>query len=432
MKIISEYLKIEQALHNKETTLFVTGQAGTGKSTFISYLQQKIENLVVVAPTAVAALNVQGVTIHSFFGFPASHITPEEFHDVHSIKIYPPKRRLIRMMEVLVVDEVSMLLPNILDSMDKVLQYVRKNNRPFGGVKVVLIGDLLQLPPVIASTQEADYFSHRYFAPYFFAADIFQKVSLKSFCLTKVFRQVDEEFIKILGAIRTNQNYREALCILNNQCYKDKQGISLEEDTIYLVTTNYKAKKINQQKLQQLPTKSFFFEADITNTTTKEQWKIPASYLLELKKGAKVMFLKNSKPDWVNGDFGKVLDFEKNWIFVQKNNGQEVKVKKTNWEKYKYIYDRQKKIIQKEVVGVFTQFPLALGWASTIHKTQGLSFEKIIVDLERGAFCNGQTYVALSRCKSLKNITLVAPIAMGDVRANSQAIDFLKELNYYE
>ena len=424
MEILSEYQQIEKALQ-KQSIIFVTGQAGTGKSTFIHYLQKKIKNLVALATTATAALNIQGVTIHSFFGFPASHITPEAFHTSSSIKIYPQKRKLMNLMEVLVVDEVSMLLPNLLDSMDIILQNINKNNQLFGGVKVVLVGDLLQLPPIVVTQQEKAYFSHRYSNAYFFAADVFRRCSLKSFLLTKVYRQVDTKFIRILEAIRINQNHKDAVRILNNLCYKDKQGKSLSQDAVYVVTTNAKAKSINKQKLYQLPDKIFCFEAKINGNETKEQWKIPASYLLELKRGAKVMFLKNNKPNWVNGDFGVVLSFEKNSIYVQKEDESVVEVKKTEWEKYKYTYDRQKKMIQKEVTGTFYQFPLALGWANTIHKTQGLTFEKVIVDLTNRAFCTGQTYVALSRCKNLENITLTTPISMTDVKTDSTAIDFL-------
>jgi ATP-dependent exoDNAse (exonuclease V) alpha subunit len=431
MEILPEYRQIEQALH-KHPLIFVTGQAGTGKSTFIHYLHQVAGNLVALAPTGVAALNVKGMTIHSFFGIPASHVTPEEFTAPNPIRLHYQKKTIIRNTKILVIDEVSMLLPNILDSIDKILQNINKNDKPFGGVSVVLIGDLLQLPPIVASEEEAQYFSHRYASPHFFSADILKKIPLKTFFLTEHKRQTDSSFISILNAIRHNKDHREKIKILNNRCYKEKAKDVLKQEAIYLVTTNKRAKEINLQKLQALPEKTFTFEAEINGAVKKQGWNLPASYLLELKVGARVMFLKNKKPDWINGDFGWVVRFSKKHIIVQKDDGQEVEVGKDSWEKYKYTYDRKQKSISKEVVGTFLQLPLALGWASTIHKTQGLSFHKIIIDLERGAFCTGQTYVALSRCRSLEGVTLVCPIGMRDVQADNTVMDFLKNLSEEE
>ena len=428
MEVLPEYLVIEKALQ-KHPLVFVTGEAGTGKSTFIRYLAQKTENLVVVAPVAISALNVKGVTIHSFFGFPATHITPEEFSAKSKLKMSRQKKELLDNTKILVIDEVSMLLPNILDSIHKILQIIKQNDKPFGGVSVVLVGDLLQLPPIVASSQERSYFSHRYQSAYFFSADIFNEIALTTFQLTLVKRQKDQELIKILSCIRINNNHRAGVALLNNRCYLQKKNKPLSPYATYLVTTNYKAKAINKQKLNTLRGKSVFFEARITGSASIEQWRLPASYLLELRLKARVMFLKNNKPQWLNGDFGEVVELTDNTIFVRKSGDEEVlEVKRTLWDKYQYTYERSQQRILKKLIGSFKQFPLALGWASTIHKTQGLTLSETIIDLSKGAFCTGQTYVALSRCRSLAGITLQNPIAMRDVKADNFVINFLEQL----
>lgn len=424
IKITKEYKQIIKALE-KQSFLFVTGKAGTGKSTFINYLSHKVENLAIVAPTAIAALQIKGETIHSFFRFPPSHITPEEYQK-NSIKLYPEKKKIIRKMEVLIIDEISMLLPNILDSINKVLQIIKKNNIPFGGSKVILVGDLLQLPPIVASKEEEIYFNHRYKNPYFFSADILKIFPLKIFYLSKVFRQKEKKLIAMLDRIRINKEHREDIRFLNRYCYLEKEE---QKEAIYLVPTNQKAKQINKNKISNLKGKSFFYEAQIKGSVSKENWKIPASYNLELKEEARIIFLKNNKPFWVNGDLGKIAMLTEEKVFVKKDGDEEIlEVQKDSWKKYRYTYSYLHRRIEKEELGVFNQFPLSLGWAITIHKSQGLTLEKITIDLDKGAFCTGQVYVALSRCRELENIYLKKPLAMRDVRADKTVLDFLSSL----
>ncbi len=422
IEVLPEYEFIYRALQQGCPSLFVTGKAGTGKSTLIQWLCQKLEGCAVVAPTAIAAVNVQGDTIHSFFGFPPVHIDPDDnFHPKEKTRL------VLENVRYLIVDEVSMVLPNIVDAMSNILKSVRRNNLPFGGVPTIFIGDLFQLPPVVSSPEEVVYFSHRYRTHQFFSADVFKEQLIIPVNLTKVRRQTDAEFIEALNHIRLNDNCREHVALFNRRCFRDKPERSAAG--IYLVPTNVAAKKINTRELDALRGEMRTYEATVTGNLPANKWKLNVSDRLELKVGAKIIFLKNKKPQWVNGDQGEVVGLENDHIRVKKQGSDNVLiVGRETWYKYKYIYDFETRKIERQEVGSFQQLPVSLGWAITIHKSQGLTLEKLTLDLGNGAFCEGQTYVALSRAKSIEGITLTRPISMSDVRVEPAVLTFYRQL----
>jgi ATP-dependent exoDNAse (exonuclease V) alpha subunit len=422
IEVLPEYEFILQAVQAGCPAIFVTGKAGTGKSTLIHWLRDKLDSCAVVAPTAVAAANIQGDTIHSFFGLPPRLIDPSENHPT-SAKV----RLVLENIKCLIVDEVSMVLPNMVDTMSNILRSARDNPLPFGGVPVIFVGDLLQLPPVVASPEEAVYFSHRYRTRYFFSADIFAEQQIVPVVLTQVRRQADEEFIGALNRIRLDEDSRDAVALFNRRCYRDRPA-----DTpvgTYLVPTNQSARRINMRELDKLPGEVRLYEAKIDGNVAANKWKLPVPDRLELKVGAKAIFLKNNKPEWINGDLGTVVGMEDDAIRVRKDATDNVLlVGRETWQKYKYAYDYQTRRVEAEVVGTFEQFPLALGWAITIHKSQGLTLDALTLDLQGGAFAEGQTYVALSRARRIEGISLARPIAMGDVRTDPVVMAFYRQL----
>jgi ATP-dependent DNA helicase PIF1 len=422
VEVLPEYQFILEAVKAGCPAIFVTGKAGTGKSTLIHWLRSQLDSCAVLAPTAVAAANVQGDTIHSFFGLPPRLIDPAEKHST-TTKV----RLVLENIKCLVVDEVSMVLPNLVDTMSNILRSARGNSLPFGGVPVIFVGDLLQLPPVVSTPEESVYFSHRYPTPYFFSADIFKEQKIIPVVLTKVRRQADETFIDALNRIRLNDDCRDAVAQFNRHCYRDKPSDS--PAGVYLVPTNQAARTLNMRELDTLPEPVRLYEAEISGNVPTNRWKLPVSDRLELKVGAKTIFLKNRKPHWINGDIGTVVELDDDLIHVRKDQSDNVvAVGRETWHKYKYAYDYQTRRVEAEVVGEFRQFPLALGWAITIHKSQGLTLDNLTLDLGGGAFAEGQTYVALSRSRTLDGIRLVRPIAMRDVRTDPVVLAFYRDL----
>lgn len=422
IEVLPEYDFILQALQAGCPSIFVTGKAGTGKSTLIQWLCQQLQGCAVVAPTAIAAVNVRGDTIHSFFGLPPSHVDP----DGHFV-IKDRNRLVLENVKVLIVDEVSMVLPNIVDAMSAILKKARRNNLPFGGVPTIFIGDLLQLPPVVDSEELAVFFSHRYKTPFFFSADIFQEQQIIPVHLTKVRRQSDADFIEALNHIRLNDNSRDYVALFNRRCFRDKpEGTPAG---VYLVPTNAAAKTINVRKLDALPGDLRLYEAEVTGHLPVNKWKVPVPDRLELKVGARVIFLKNNKPQWINGDMGEVVGLESDHIRIRMLKSDNVVMAgKETWYKLKYTYNHQTQKIEQEQIGTFEQFPLALGWAITIHKSQGLTLEYLTLNLGGGTFASGQLYVALSRARTMDGITLAKPIAMKDLKADPAVLAFYKHL----
>ena len=317
IKVPPEYEQIEKELKTN-SLIFVTGPAGTGKSTFIRYIEKKLDKVVVLAPTGIAARNVEGATIHSFFNLPFDKLKPTDIFDPSRHKIYRQKRIFIQEISTIIIDEVSMLLPNILDAIDLLLKDFRKNSLPFGGVKIILVGDLLQLPPIVPSQEEKFFFSTTYETPYFFSAHSIKNISQKSFFLKKIMRQEDKKFIQILNSIRLkNYDCEENLKELNKIAYEDKKGQKLSEEIPRLLTNNINVDNINNQRLAKIGKEEHIFKAKIEGKIRTET--IPAPEILKLKIGAKVLFVKNNfDKNWCNGDFGEVIDLEQDIIFVKK------------------------------------------------------------------------------------------------------------------
>jgi len=424
IEILPEYQFLLKAIEEKCPAIFVTGRAGTGKSTLIRFLTSKIKRSAVIAPTAIAAINVGGSTIHSFFGIPHRAVNPDES--------FSPRNYMIPMVEnldALIIDEVSMVAPDLVDCISNSLIKVREDSSPFGGVPVVFVGDLLQLPPVVADDDVAIYYTHRYESPYFFSAEVFKRVDILPIELRKVFRQNDMQFIEALDRIRTNTSHRDSVALLNRSCYRDRQqNVS---PSLYLVPTNAAAKSINTEKLDTLDSKLVTYDAIIEGNLRIGKTRLPAPDRLQLKIGARVIFLKNNKPMWLNGTLGEVMNLEGDSIQVKiLETGNIVCVSRESWKKLRYRYNYESRTIDSEATGSFTQFPLSLGWAITIHKSQGMTLDSVRIDLGRGAFCSGQTYVALSRCRSLEGITLDKPISMSDVKADSTIVNFYRKLGF--
>lgn len=422
VEVLPEYEFILQAVRAGCPSLFVTGKAGTGKSTLIHWLRSQLDSCAVVAPTAVAASAVHGDTLHAFFGLPPRLIDPDEKHPV-SAKV----RLVLENIRCLIVDEVSMVPPNLVDTISNILRSARGDDRPFGGVPVIFVGDLLQLPPVVGTAEESVYFSHRYHTRYFFSADVFRQQPIVPVVLTQVRRQADAAFVDALNRIRLNQDCRDAVAMLNRDCFRDRPAD--RPAGVHLMPTNQAARTHNMRALDAIDAPVRLYEARLGGNVPANKWKLPVSDRLELKAGARVVFLKNRKPDWINGDVGTVVGLEDDHVRVRKDATDNVLlVGRETWHKYRYTYDYQTRRVEAEVVGSFEQFPLALGWALTIHKSQGLSLDHLTLDLGGGAFAEGQTYVALSRARTLEGITLARPIAMGDVRTDPVVVAFYQEL----
>lgn len=412
------------AIEKQGANIFLTGRAGTGKSTLLQLFRSTTrKKAVVLAPTGVAALNVHGQTIHSFFGFPPRMFPRQEIKKRRD-------RRLYQKLEVLVIDEISMVRADIIDHIDYFLRLHRENPEPFGGVQVVFIGDLFQLPPVVSSSNEAAIFQQQYETPYFFSANVFREgFSLEMIELQKVYRQEQRHFLRLLESVRLNTIDYEELEELNE---RHLPRFEPEEFYITLSSRNAKADSINQTELTKISLPEQRYQASITGEFNPNL--APADPVLRLKLTAQVMFLKND-PDrqFVNGTIGKVVKLEEEsvTVMVEESPGERryVEVKPMSWESLRYkvdLLDPDK--IEAEVIGAFTQIPLRLAWAVTIHKAQGKTFDKVIIDLDRGAFEHGQTYVALSRCRTFEGIVLRQPVRPDDIRTDERVIEFYKSM----
>lgn len=431
--ITEEYKTCLNYVKRGEKFIFVSGKAGVGKSMLIKYLSQKLEhlNLVKLAPTGISAINVLGQTIHSFFGFPSEPLNK------HNIKYNPNFTDIAKSIDILIIDEISMVRADVLDALDLSLRRHTNIKKPFGGIQIVVLGDLFQLPPVVKGYTERQFFSDNYATEFFFSAKVFQDKDfyIQPLFLDRVFRQNNSKTIEMLNRIRENKNHREAVGYINRNCYgRQGQYAKIKRD-ITLTTNNNKASYINQDHLNKLPTPLKTYKANISGNFNT---KMPTPEILDLKVGSKVMFTKNSN-FWVNGTLGIVKKLQKDRIFVEiLHLKRTVEVKRATWEnkKYKKVVDLEGEIsLDNQTIGTFEQFPLTLAWAITIHKSQGLTLDSLTIDLDNGAFAAGQTYVALSRCKDLSNVSLARPIKMGDVKVNQRIIEFynflLEELEYF-
>ncbi|MEI6435532.1 MAG: AAA family ATPase [Bacteroidota bacterium] len=420
----SEFQEAYNLVANTSQTFFLTGKAGTGKSTFLRYFVETIpKNFVVVAPTGIAALNAGGVTIHSFFQLPPRPFLPND-DGVMVFKKGSEKRRIIQALDTLFIDEVSMVRIDLLHAIDRSLRINGGNpNLPFGGKQVVFVGDVFQLPPVPPKDNgEQQILSKTYGSLFFFHTDLFRTTGLPVIELKRVYRQTDLAFINTLDRIRTDDFSQSDLDLIN-ECVMPVKKPSQQDFAITLTTTNEMANGVNYSQLESLKTEEFKFTAIIEGDFSPEYF--PTHQELFIKVGAQVMFVKNDmNKRWVNGTIGQTTNILEPKIEVKLQDGNVFQVKRERWERIKYTYNLDKKSIDAKVIGTFQQFPVKLAWAATIHKSQGQTFDNIIVDMGSGAFCGGQSYVALSRVRSLSGLFLKRPIDMADIFVDDEVREF--------
>ena len=412
---------------------FVSGQAGSGKTVLIEYIRHKYRDkrICVAAPTGIAALNAKGQTCHSLFSFRNGIITKQAIMGVLASIYRRNKEEIFTNMDILIIDEIPMVRADIIDGIDMVLRTIRKYDYPFGGVQVLLIGDMFQLPPIVAQHEE-DIFNKMYDTPYFFSSKAFDD-SLKynmidTVMLTGSFRQKDNTFVDILNDIRVGANIYDRLMQLNQSCFYGKTPWNDTErlNSINICCHNKVAASINDQQLHKLPGKMHTFQATITGDFDMKSVITPE--VLQLKVNSKVMFTRNGQ-EWVNGTIGFVEDFleEDNSIIVYiPANGITVAVKRETWENMEYVFNEESKSMQEIVKGTFNQFPLILADAVTVHKSQGLTFDQVKLNVGNGAFATGQTYVGLSRCTTLPGIHLATPLTQRDILVDQRIVDFYK------
>ena len=414
-----------QFVKNTGTSIFLTGKAGTGKTTFLRALKDKLpKRMVVVAPTGIAAINANGVTIHSFFQLPFAPYVPNSTFKTEGIfRVSKEKQRILRTLDLLVIDEISMVRADLLDSVDMVLRRYRDRSKPFGGVQLLLIGDLQQLPPVVRD-EEWTLLGKYYDSPYFFSSLALKQTGYITIELKHVYRQNDLEFLSLLNKIRDNKADQDTFNRLNNRYIPNFVPPS-DTDYIRLVTHNYQAQSINEGKLAELPGVSRQYKASITGEFPEQSY--PTEFVLELKENAQVMFVKNDstgKGRYYNGMLGKVVSTTPQGVTVKGNEtGELIDLLPEEWTNAKYVLNKDTHEIEEEVEGTFKQFPLRLAWAVTIHKSQGLTFEHAIIDAQH-SFAHGQTYVALSRCKTLEGLVLSSPLSTNAVICDEKVHQF--------
>ena len=412
-------------LENNPSPVFVTGKAGTGKSTLLQYFRgHTSKNIVVLAPTGVAAVNVRGQTIHSFFRF-RPDITPE---GVHSIRLRKAQKTLYKKLDAVVIDEISMVRSDLLDCVDAFLRrHGPDAGAPFGGVQMIFFGDLYQLPPVMTRF-DRDIFKDVYASPYFFDAASFKQLNFQIIELQKIYRQKDEAFIRLLNNVRDRSVSVTDLEVLNRRL-NPRFNPGDKDFYVYLTTTNALADQVNQDRLKELPGESLRLEGKISDGFDVRS--LPTHQRLELKMGAQVMLLNNDPGGkWVNGTIGKVFSTAKDHettgtVRVALSSGLVVDVPRFTWEVFRFFYNKDTEQIDSESAGSFCQYPLKLAWAITIHKSQGKTFSKVVLDIGNGTFAPGQMYVALSRCTDLEGLVLKKPIFKRHILLDDQVVRFM-------
>ena len=428
VELNDEFKHALDIMEHTSRNIFVTGRAGTGKSTLLDYFQRTTKKKVaVLAPTGVAALNVKGQTIHSFFRFKPG-ITIDQ---IKKVRFGDQTKNIYKNLDAIVIDEISMVRADLLDCVDSFLRLNGpRTSRPFGGIQMIFVGDLYQLPPVITGSEDA-VFRLLYDTPYFYSANVFNSFDMEFVELDKVYRQHDEQFIGLLNVIRNRSVTEEALELLNQRCLPQFEPPP-HDFYVYLTTTNKLADEINTRRLAGLNSPLY----DLIGTPEGEfsEEYLPTAIKLQVKMGAQIMMLNNdAEGRWVNGSIGKVIEINQNRrgdhiIIAELTDGDIVEITPYTWEIFRFIVaDGQ---LKSEVIGRFRQYPLMLAWAVTIHKSQGKTFDKVVIDIGRGTFAHGQTYVALSRCMTLGGIVLKKPILKKHIWMDYKVVDFLTRYQY--
>ncbi len=421
LELSGDFKYVLDVLEKTKKSMFITGRAGTGKSTLLQLFRRSTKKkTVVLAPTGVAALNVKGQTIHSFFKFPAKALHKSEIKRLRFRKLYEK-------VDVLIIDEISMVRADLLENIDTFLRINRNLNEPFGGVQMVFFGDLFQLPPVVSTDQERLLFQTEFESPYFFSAHVFDEFEMEMMELQQIYRQDNRHFIRLLESVRMNTIDYDVLEDLNVRHDPDFEST---DSYITLSARNATVDRINQAALEQLTTTPYAYLGKVEGQFNPRVY--PTELVLTLRVGAQVMFVKND-PDgkFVNGTIGRVVDLTEDKIQVlieERGKSETITVKKMEWEQLRYkLNDLDDAKLDAESIGKFTQYPIKLAWAITIHKSQGKTFEKMIIDLGKGAFEHGQTYVALSRCRTLDGIVLKQKLRPRDIRVDERIIDFYNQ-----
>ena len=431
-----EFQDALQLITHTRQSVFLTGKAGTGKSTFLKYIcNHTKKKYVVLAPTGIAAINAGGVTLHSFFKLPFRPMLPDDpdlslsHGRIFEFFKYPKeKRKIIAEVDLIIIDEISMVRADIIDCVDRILRVYSCNMRlPFGGKQLLFVGDVFQLEPVVPSDQK-EILSLFYASPFFFSARVFKDINLVPIELQKVYRQTDSVFINILDRIRNNAARKQELDTLNGRYFPSFEPQN-EDMYITLATRRDQVDFINEKKLAELPGEEYVSVGKIEGDFPESS--LPTQLNLSIKEQAQVIFIDNDyERRWVNGTIGMVSGIDENGnVYVLLESGVEHLVEPTSWRNYKYKYNEKEKRIEEEIVGTFEQLPIRLAWAITVHKSQGLTFSRVVVDLTGGVFAGGQTYVALSRCTSLEGLVLKSKISSRDIFIRKEIVEFSQIFN---